>query len=122
MLSEFKDVFEGISKLPGGKYHIELKPEAQPVQHPPSAVPEKKKEACKDVLQRLCSFGIIEPVGGHTDWISIIVPFAQSDESIRLCLHLKDINKGINRNYYYYYHYHYYYYHYYYYDDDDDDL
>ena len=32
ILSEFKDVFEGIGKLPGGKYHIELKPDAQPVQ------------------------------------------------------------------------------------------
>ena len=32
VLSEFKDVFEGIGKLPGGKYHIELEPDAQPVQ------------------------------------------------------------------------------------------
>ena len=41
MLSEFKDVLEGIGKLPGGKYHIQLKPDAQPVQHPPRAVSEK---------------------------------------------------------------------------------
>ena len=64
VLSEFKDVFEGIGKLPGGKYHIELKPDAQPIQHPPRAVPEKK-EAYKDELERLCSLGIIEPVAGH---------------------------------------------------------
>ena len=56
VLSEFKDVFEGIGKLLGGKYHIELKPDAQPVQHPPRAVPEKKKEAYKNELERLCSF------------------------------------------------------------------
>ena len=62
VLSEFKDVFEGIGKLPGGKYHIELKPDAQPVQHPPRGVPEKKKEAYKNELERLCSLGIIEPV------------------------------------------------------------
>ena len=64
VLSEFKDVFEGIGKLAGGKYHIELKPDAQPVQHPPRAVLEKK-EAYKDELERLCSLGIIEPVAGH---------------------------------------------------------
>ena len=29
MLSEFKDVFEGIGKLPWSKYHIQLKPEAE---------------------------------------------------------------------------------------------
>ena len=70
VLSEFKDVFEGIGKLPGGKYHIE--PDAQPVQHPPRAVPKKKKEAYKNELERLCSLGIIEPVAGHTDWINSI--------------------------------------------------
>ena len=57
-MSEFNDVFEGICKLPGGKYHIELKPDTQPVQHPFRAVPEKK-EAYKDELERLCSLGII---------------------------------------------------------------
>ena len=67
VLSECKDVFDGIGKLPRGKYDIELKPDAQPVQNPPRAVPEKKKEANKDELKRLCSLGIIESVSGHTD-------------------------------------------------------
>ena len=101
VLSEFKDVFESIGKLPGGKYHIELKPDAQPVQHPPRAVPEKKKEAYKNELERLCSLGIIEPVAGHTDWINSIVPVAKPDGSIRLCLDPKDLNKSIKRNQYY---------------------
>ena len=81
VLPEFKDVFEGIGKLPGGKYHIELKPDAQPVQHPPRAVPEKKKEAYKNELERLCSLGIIEPVAGHTDWINSIAPVAKPGDS-----------------------------------------
>ena len=59
-----------------------IKPDAQPVQHPPRAVPEKKKEAYKDELERLCSLGIIEPVAGHTDWINSIVPIAKPDGSI----------------------------------------
>ena len=101
VLSEFKDVFEGIGKLPGGKYHIELEPDSQPVQHPPKAVLEKKKEAYKDELERLCSLGIIEPVAGHTDWINSIVPVAKPDGSIRLCLDPKDLNKSIKRNQYY---------------------
>ena len=28
VLSEFRDIFEDIGKLPGGKYHIQLKPDA----------------------------------------------------------------------------------------------
>jgi len=82
VLSEFKDVFKGIGKLPGVKYHIELKPEAQPVQHPPRTVPKKTKEAYKDELERLCSLGIIEQVAEHTDWINSIVPVAKPDGSI----------------------------------------
>ena len=74
VLTEFKDDFEGIGKLPGGKYHIQLKPEAQPVQHPPRAVPEKKKAAYKTELERLCSLGIIKPVEGHTGRINSNVP------------------------------------------------
>ena len=101
VLSEFKDVFEGIGKLPGGKCHIELKPDAQPVQHSPRAVPEKKKEAYKDELEILCSLGIIKPVAGHTDWINSIVPVAKPDGSIRLCLDPKDLNTSIKRNQYY---------------------
>lgn len=31
VLAKFKDVFKCIGKLPGGKYHIQLKPDVQPV-------------------------------------------------------------------------------------------
>ena len=101
VLSKFRDILEGIGKLPGGKYHIKLKPDAQPVQHPPRAVPEKKKAAYKDELERLCSWGIIEPVQGHTDCINSVVPVSKPDGSIRLCLDPKDLNKSIKRNQYY---------------------
>ena len=101
VLSKFRDILEGIGKLPGGKYHIKLKPDAQPVQHPPRAVPEKKKAAYKDELERLCSSGIIEPVQGHTACINSVVPVSKPDGSIRLCLDPKDLNKSIKRNQYY---------------------
>ena len=101
MLTEFKDVFEGIGRLPLRKYYIQLKPDAKPVQHPPRVVPEKNKEAYKDKLERLCSLGIIEPVEGHTEWINSIVPVSKPDGSIRLCIDPKDLNKSIKRNQYY---------------------
>ena len=101
VLSEFRDVFEGIERLPGGPYHIQLRPDAQPVQHPPRAVPEKKKAAYKDELERLSSLEITEPVEGHTDWINSIVPVAKPDGSIRLCLDPKDLNRCLKRNQYY---------------------
>ena len=95
VLSEFWDSFEGIGKLAGGKYHIQLKPDAQPVQHPPRAVPEKKKAAYKEELESSAC-----PVQGHTDWINGVVPVSKPDRSIRLCLDPKDLNKSIKRNQY----------------------
>ena len=50
---EYKDVFEGIGKLPGGPYRIQLKCDVQPVQHPPRAVPEKKKPAYEEEPESL---------------------------------------------------------------------
>ena len=82
-------------------YHIQLKPNAQPVHHPPRAVPEKKKSAYKDELERLCSSGIVEPVQGHTDWANSVAPVSKHDGSIRLCLDPMDINRSIKRNQYY---------------------
>ena len=35
MLKEYSDVFKGIGTLPGGPYHIRLKEQYKPVQHPP---------------------------------------------------------------------------------------
>ena len=47
VILEFEDVFESIGRLPGSKYHIQLKPGVKLVQHPPRAVLEKKKESLK---------------------------------------------------------------------------
>ena len=95
VLSQFKDIYRG------GMYHIQLKPDAQPVHHPPRAVPEKKKSAYKDELERLCSSGIVEPVQGHTDWANSVASVSKHDGSIRLCLDPMDINRSIKRNQYY---------------------
>ena len=101
VLTTFKDVFDGIGTLPGGEYHLRLKPDAQPVQHPPRQVPEKKKAAYKAELDRLVDIGVITKEDGHTQWINSIVPAVKPDGSIRLCLDPKDLNKNLERNPYY---------------------
>ena len=101
VLSGFRDIFEGKGKLPGSKYHIQFKPDAQPAQHPPRAVPEKKKAAYKEELEKLCSSGIIDQVRGHTDWSNSVVPVSMPDGSIRSCLDPKDLNNSTKRNQYY---------------------
>ena len=35
ILKEYNDIFKGVGTLPGGPYHIRLKEQYRPVQHPP---------------------------------------------------------------------------------------
>lgn len=104
LLKEFSDVFDdstGVGLLPGGEYHIHLKPNAVPVQHAPRHVPEKRKDAYHAELQRLVESGIISKEDRHTEWINSIVTVEKSDGSLRLCLDPKDLNNAIERNPYY---------------------
>ena len=55
-------MFEGTGKLPGGPYRIQLKCDVQQVQHPPRAVPEKKKPTYEEEPESL----ELENVAAHS--------------------------------------------------------
>ena len=101
ILKEFSDVFKGISTLPGGPYHIRLKDDYKPVQHPPRSVPIAMQPAYKAELDKLTKEGIIMEVHEHTEWINSIVPVMKPVGSLRLCLDPKDLNKAMERNQWY---------------------
>ena len=101
MLREYHDVFKGIGTLPGGPYHIRLKEQYRPVQHPPRSVPVAMQTAYKAELDRLMREGITTEVKGHTEWVNSIVPVMKPNGSLRLCLDPKDLNKVIERNQWY---------------------
>lgn len=101
IMTEFKDVFDGLGELPGGEHHLRLKPNTIAVQHAPRQVPEKKKMAYKEELERLQREGVIVKEDGYTDWVNSIVPALKPDGSIRLCLDPKDLNECLERNSYY---------------------
>ena len=101
ILKEFSDIFKGVGTLPGGPYHIRLKDDYKPVQHPPRSVPIAMQPAYKAELERLNKEGIITGVHKHTEWINSIVPVMKPDGSLRLCLNPKDLNKAIERNQWY---------------------
>ena len=101
ILKEYSDVFKGMGTLPGGPYHIRLKEQYRPVQHPPRSVPIAMQTAYKTELDRLTKEGIITEVKEHTEWINPIVPVMKPNGSLRLCLDSKDLNKAIKRNQWY---------------------
>ena len=100
-MKEYHDVFKGVGTLPGGPYHIRLKEQYTPVQHPPRSVPIAMQTAYKAELDRLTKEGIITEVKEHTEWINLIVPVMKPNGSWRLCLDPKDLNKVIERNQWY---------------------
>ncbi len=97
----FKNIFDGLGDLPGGKYHLQLKKDAVPVQHAPRQVPEKKKSAYKAELDRLIREQVIVKEDSHTQWVKSVVPAVKADGTIRLCLDPKDLNHNLERNPYY---------------------
>ena len=96
-----KHSFKGVGTLPGGPYHIRLKEQYKPVQHPPRSVPVAMQTTYKAELDRLTKEGIITEVKEHTEWINSIVPVMKPNGSLRLCLDPKDLNKAIERNQWY---------------------
>ena len=101
MLKEYSDVFKGVGTLPGGPYHIQLKENYRPVQHPPRFIPVAMQAAYRTELDRLTKEGIITEMQEHTEWINSIVPVMKPNGSLRLCLDPKDLNKAIKRNQWY---------------------
>ena len=59
IMREYSDIFKGVGTLPGGLYHIRLKEQYKPVQHPPRSVPVAMQSTYKAELNRLVKEGII---------------------------------------------------------------
>ena len=95
MLKEYSDIFKGIETLPGGPYHIRLKEQYRPVQHPPRSVLVAMQTAYKAKLDRLIKEGIITEVKENTEWINLIVPVMKPNGSLRLCLDSKYLTKQL---------------------------
>ncbi|GBM63219.1 Uncharacterized protein K02A2.6 [Araneus ventricosus] len=97
MLKMYETVFEGLGKFPGEEYHIELKPNAVPVIHPPRRVPQALQSRLKETLNRLEADKIISKVNKPTDWVQSLVIVEKPNGSLRLCLDPRDLNRVIKR-------------------------
>ena len=62
LLKEYSVVLKGIETFPGRSYHIQLKEDYKPVQHPPRQVAVSLKPAYKAELKRLIELGVFKDV------------------------------------------------------------
>ena len=100
IMSEFKDVFTGVGLFPG-ECTIHLKPEAEPVVHPPRKVPVALREPLKAELKRMEDSDIIAKVTEPTDWVnSLVITEKPKTGKLCVCLDPQALNKAIRRSHY----------------------
>ena len=95
ILEEYKDVFQGLGRLPG-EYHMELDPSVLPVQHAPRKVPIHLKPQVEERIRQMEDMGVIARVTEPTRWISSMV-VVQQPNKLRICLDPKDLTQALLR-------------------------
>ena len=91
----YPDLFQGLGKNPG-KYHIQLKDDAQPFALSTLrrvALPLQPK--VKSELQWMEQLGVISKVDEPTDWCAGIVVVPKQDGKVRICVDLTKLNESV---------------------------
>ena len=99
VLTEYKDVFNGLGKLPG-HYHIEMNKTTTPVQHTRCRVPIPVGGELKAKISEMVKRGVLARVKKPTPWISCMVVVCKPGK-LTICLDPTDLNKGIKRNHHF---------------------
>ena len=99
LLSEYKDVFEGLGKMEG-KLHLEKDPSVKPVIMAPRRVPIATKAKLKEELDRLEEMEVILKQETPTDWVSSLVVAEKTDGRVRVCIDPLHLNKALKRSHY----------------------
>ncbi|XP_061190307.1 uncharacterized protein K02A2.6-like [Saccostrea echinata] len=98
LLTEYKNVFEGIGRLEGD-FNLVVDKFIPPVAHPPRRVLLALKAQLKDKLDRLENLNIIAQVSEPTPWVSSCLMVVKPNK-LRICIDPKDLNKALKRSYY----------------------
>ena len=93
ILTEYKDVFEGLGSFPGvQKIQLkpDVKPDVNPVIHPPQKVPIALRDKLEKELERMDSLKVIAKVTEPTDSVnSIATP--EKQQVLRECAFIQEI-------------------------------
>ena len=94
---QFSDAFKDMPGTPPGrKVHLTTIEGSKHVIRCARTLPESRKQAVRDELQRLVDAGIIVPVDEPTDWVSQI-SVAEKKSGIRICVDPRPLNHALKR-------------------------
>ncbi|XP_049271184.1 uncharacterized protein K02A2.6-like [Rhipicephalus sanguineus] len=93
--AKFSHLFSpGLGLAKGVQHQVKMKPSVPPVVQKLRRLPLSLRKPVSDQLQRLLSDDVIERANAF-EWISAIVVVRKKDDSIRLCVDLREPNKAI---------------------------
>ncbi|XP_037521693.1 uncharacterized protein LOC119398948 [Rhipicephalus sanguineus] len=93
--AKFSHLFSpGLGLAKGVQHQVKMKPSVPPVVQKLRRLPLSLRKPVSDQLQRLLSDDVIERANA-SEWISPIVVVRKKDDSIRLCVDLREPNKAI---------------------------
>ena len=95
ILHKYKDLFQGdLGNIPV-VYKMRLDANVTPVVRPSRRIPLAMEECVKAELDRMVKIGAITAVSEPTEWVSQMVAARKKDGGIRICIHLRDLNKAL---------------------------
>jgi hypothetical protein len=98
ILDEYPEVFKSIGCLPGS-VKITLKMDAEPVIEACRNIPFQIAPQLKEVLERMVSLEIIEPVKEPTEWVNAMHVVVKPNK-LRICLDPRNLNQAIRREHF----------------------
>ena len=101
VIKDANDVFEGIGKLKGYQYLIEIDDKVQPVVSRRYSVPPPMQEPLKKNLDWMVDIDVIKKQEEATPWVSNVLCTPKPNGDIRICLNPKPLNKAVRRPHHY---------------------
>lgn len=100
IMSDYKEIFEGVGKLKDFQVKLYVNPDVPPVAQPVRRTPFSLRDKVKEKIEELIAMDIIEPVEGPTPWVSPVVVVPKQNDEIRLCVDMRRANEAIIRERY----------------------
>lgn len=100
IMSDYKEIFEGVGKLKDYQVKLHVNPDVPPVAQPVRRTPFSLRDKVKEKIEELVAMDIIEPVEGPTPWVSPVVVVPKQNDEIRLCVDMRRANEAIVRERY----------------------
>ena len=91
----YTECFTGIGKFKDFEYHINVDKNVKPVVHAPQKIALSLQGKLEKELEEMVRQGIIALVEGHSDCVNSLVIREKPNDSLRICLDPKDLNKAM---------------------------